>query len=95
MTQCVLAQESVVSIHDADQVLPVHSHIELLIDSTKTLTRNKVEEFYEQRKFFKPKEDVPNITGISGNIWFRVQIRNNIDEPIYLSFHEIFSKNIS
>jgi two-component system, sensor histidine kinase LadS len=95
MTQCVLAQESVVSIHDADQVLPVHSHIELFIDSTKTLTRNKVEEFYEQRKFFKPKEDVPNITGISGNIWFRVQIRNNIDEPIYLSFHEIFLENIT
>jgi signal transduction histidine kinase len=95
MTHSIIAQRSSVSVNDADKAVPVHNKLEMFVDSTGTMTVQMVEQFYSLGKFFIPKEEVPNLTRIPGNIWFRLNITNLIDEPLYLSFPEIFIDEIT
>lgn len=95
MPQCIFAQRSLVTIQSNEQVVPVQSRAELFIDSTGTRSFEQINDLYDEGRFYYPIEDVPNLTGTDGTIWFRLAIQNQIEESLFLSFPEIFLEEIT
>lgn len=92
---CIVAQHSTVSIDDPDQVRAVHDQMEMFIDSSGIVAFPSIEQLYGKGKFFRPDQQIPNLTGVQGKIWFRLQVRNRLDEALYLSFPEMFLQDIT
>jgi signal transduction histidine kinase len=92
---CVLAQERTIRIDGNDQIVAVQNQMEIFVDSSGSLSLKEIEEHYAAGNFIVSKNEVPNFTGVDGKIWFRLKILNRIDEPLYLSFPEIFLEEIA
>ncbi|HEY0655045.1 MAG TPA: sensor histidine kinase [Chryseosolibacter sp.] len=92
--QYTYAQQPVI-VGSRDHVVEVQHRVELFIDSTGTRGIREIEKIYAQGAFRSPTEQVPNLTGTDGTIWFRLIIQNQLNEPLFLSFPEIFFEEIT
>lgn len=95
LSHLAVGQHAAVIIDDVEDIVATGKKIDFFFDSTATLSLKDIEQRYYLGKFSKRNSAFTPFTLTRGTFWFHLNIRNLLDEPLYMYLPDIFIEDIT